>query len=135
MKLKRYLKEDVRDMIDFVNKFYKTGYPNPISRGVIFGLSAKEGEEATIKMELEPKADSVHLKEIIVLDDLGKKGYGDHVMKQLTNMADKENVTLTLFSVPLQHQGVKIPKNKLKAFYKRHGFKTKHGDFMERLPK
>jgi GNAT superfamily N-acetyltransferase len=135
MRLKDYIKEDEQRMVQFVRKFYATGYPNPIGRGVVFGLSAKEGEDAMVKVELEPKVDSVHLKEIITLEDMGKRGYGDYVMKQLTSLADKMDIRLTLFSVPLQHQGVKIPKSKLITFYKRHGFKTKSGDYMERLPK
>lgn len=121
-------------MVDFVKKFYATGTQNPIGRGVVFGLSDK-GVTGMVKVELEAKSNSVHLKEIITLEDMGKKGYGDYIMKQLTSMADKMNIRLTLFAVPLNHQGVKIPKSKLVKFYKRHGFKDLQGDFMERQVK
>ena len=135
MRLKRYINEnDLDRMIDFVKKFYATGTQNPIGHGVVFGLSDK-GVSAMVKIELEAKAYDVHLKEIITLEDLGKKGFGNYIMKSLTSMADKMNIPITLFAVPLQHQGAKIPKTKLVSFYKRHGFKYKRGDFMERIPK
>jgi hypothetical protein len=134
MRLQQYINEDIDKMIEFVRKFYATGHQNPIGRGVVFGLKDK-GKSAMVKVELTPKVNDVHLTEIITLEDMGKRGFGDYVMKSLTDLADKMDIPLTLFAVPLQHQGVKIPKAKLVAFYKRHGFKTKSGDFMERKPK
>jgi hypothetical protein len=50
------------------------------------------------------------------------QGFGEPVMKLMTDLADKENIDLDLIPVPIEVDGKKIPKSKLISFYKKHGF-------------
>jgi GNAT superfamily N-acetyltransferase len=55
-----------------------------------------------------------------VLNDYARQGWASRFMRELEAWADSHPVTLTLEVFP---QGIpKIPKTKLRAFYRRHGF-------------
>jgi len=120
----------------FVKKIHAKGTPNPIGSGVIFAL--KSGKvSGLIKVLLHAMSDgSVVIDELIVLENNIKKGFGSHILKLITTEADKDDITLSLFAKPIDVHGQKpITINKLKKFYKQHGFKAKRGDMIEREPK
>jgi len=134
MKLETLFESELEDSKDYVRKIYSKGQRNPIGNGVIFQFSDKN-KNAMILVELRPMKDFVHITEIRVLEGLYGLGFGAAVMELLTDEADKMNITLDLFAVPLKGEGKKISKSKLKSFYKKHGFKSEGGDKMMREPK
>jgi len=134
MKLEILFESELEDNKDYVKKIYSKGARNPIGRGVVFQFTDKD-KSGMILVELTPMIGFVHITEIRVLEGLYKLGFGAAVMKLLTDEADKMNITLDLFAVPLKAEGKKIPKGKLKSFYKKHGFKSAGGDKMTREPK
>lgn len=121
---------------DFVHTIYNRGHRNPIGPGVVFNIAKGEENNALIKVLLIPNSDGhVHISELAVLDKPGGLGFGSFVLKLICSEADKYNIKLTLFAVPLDiRDQKKIPKNKLKQFYKKYGFKQGGGDYMEREP-
>lgn len=120
----------------YVQKMYKQGLANPIGRGVIYSFTDDE-VNAMILVELTPMEGRVILSELRVLEGKYKMGFGAAVLDMLTKEADKMKVDLSLHAVPLKGEGKTIPKNKLKTFYKKHGFvlQGKGGDQMMREPK
>ena len=63
-----------------------------------------------------------------------KTGAGSRFMQKLCDKADSSNITLELSAVPLKVKN-KIPKTKLKQFYKKFKFKPATGiDEMVRTP-
>lgn len=120
----------------FVNKIYSMGQRNPIGRGIYFYMESDNAKEnAVVRLEMFGMDDFAHISEIVVAEDKGGKGYGDHIMKLITKQADKDKIDLSLDAVPIAHQGKKIPKSTLRRFYKKHGFVGAGGDRMERKQK
>ena len=126
-------KKDKKDVVSFINKVYSTGHPNPIGSGVIFGLSDK-GVSAMVRLDTRPFDGMAHISEFIVLEGLTRKGFGGYMLDEINKQADKAGITLHLTAEPIEVMGTKLPKAKLEAFYKAHGF-VKDGGAMIREPK
>ncbi len=120
--------------VAFVKKIHAKGKPNPVGHNFYMGLKTKD-DDAIIVFKLKPFPTFVHIEEIVVTEDKGRKGFGTHVLKMITKEADKDGIELHLFAVPLDHAGKKIPKGKLQSIYKKHGFKLDRADLMVRMPK
>jgi GNAT superfamily N-acetyltransferase len=128
---------NLNDNKDFVRKIYSKGLQNPIGDGVVFGLRHPETKnmDAGILVDLKPKHDYVYVQEIRVLEGKTAQGFGGHIMKYITDQADKDKIDLSLYAKPLKNEGSMIPKSKLIKFYKKYGFKLERGDDMVRKPK
>jgi GNAT superfamily N-acetyltransferase len=125
---------DLKKNQAFVRKMYSMATPNPLGNNYYFQLN-KGKESATILFELHAMNWGVIIDSLVVAEDKGRKGFGNHILTKITDQADKDGIELTLSAVPLAHAGKKIPKGKLVAFYKKHGFKKSGGDQMFRAPK
>lgn len=136
IKLKEFgSKEELAKNRKFVHKIYSMAQPNPMNdRQVFFSFKDKD-VAALIIVEMTPLTWAVVLDTLTVAEGKTGLGFGDHVLKIITKEADKDGIKITLSAVPLDHAGKKIPKGKLKAFYKKHGFKSSGGDNMIREPK
>lgn len=92
------------------------------------------GKMGNGKVQVELHAHDVKTDEVTI--DLIKsfdreKGYGTKVLRELTILADRLKVTLTLFADSLGA----MTTSELKRWYKTFGFRTIGGDFMRRKPR
>ena len=127
---------DIEKNRDFVRSVYSMGHPNPMGRGVLFGVQNDDDVVGYTRVELSPMQWGVNINEIHVLEDKTGIGFGDYVLKKITDAADQAGILLSLSAVPLSTQGKKIPKRKLIRFYKKHGFEQEGGgDLMRRNPR
>jgi len=120
-----YESEGLEKAKAFVRKLYSRGHPNPFGGGTFFNLKGDNDEEGLVKVLLHPMGNgTVHISELISTDYQGK-GFGSYVLKIITDLADKEDITLNLFAKPISVRDKKdIPLNKLISFYKKAGFKS-----------
>lgn len=134
--LKIFLAEsDLATNKAFVNKIYKMAQPNPLDhREFYFGLKDKD-DTFIVKFQLAAMRDEVHISHIIVAEAKTGKGAGTHVLKIITDEADKMGITLSLIAKPIKHAGSLVPKAKLVSIYKKYGFKVERGSSMYRDPK
>lgn len=127
--------DDLKKNQAFVRKIHGKATPNPMGHNFYFQLKKSDDESAIVLVLLNAMNWGVVISEMIVAEGKTGQGYGNHILKMITKEADKDGIKLSLSAVPLAHAGKKIPKGKLKAFYKKHGFKSDGGDTMRREPK
>jgi hypothetical protein len=85
-----------------------------------------------VGIELSNWDGALHISSIRTM----KKGTGDatKAMKQICDIADKNNVVITIYVKPFGYEDNRLNTTQLKAWYKRLGFKLQKYNDMERLP-
>lgn len=85
-------------------------------------------------VDLVPFDGCIYLKWLQIVSGSERQGGATRAMEQLTEMADRWDVCMMLEAKPTGTP--KIPKGKLKAFYRRFGFVGQRGgDLMMRQPR
>lgn len=117
--------DEKKHKIDFINKIYSWGSPTLSPNEVIMP------EDVTVTMDYWDN--KVWLKDIMALD--ARQGNGTKVLKKIVDLADNMDITLYLTAEPFGTN--KMPKGKLKQWYKKYGFVAVKGraDRMVREPK
>jgi len=113
----------------FLNAWKKITHPHPLQQG--WRLIGIKGRWMTV--ELWAQEQGIHISSIHVFPDSARTGLATEVMGVLSEMADEFQVELRLNAKPFGEP--KIPKRKLKSFYRRFGFEQDYGDHMVRAPR
>jgi GNAT superfamily N-acetyltransferase len=128
-----------RSFVDFI---YSKALFVMHNRATYVGKSDKAADGKHIQGYIIATAqkDHVYLHELTVLGDGSDhgKGFGTAIMSSFAKEADRRGVTLRGAVQPLKVPGgKKIPKAKLRAFYKKFGFEKfgSHPDSIIRYPK
>ena len=110
---------DVKSLTDGLHR-------NPFNDREFFGQWGDAAGAITLKPKTYNGRAEVHIEMLRALT----RGGGRAMLEYVTALADKNKITLDLFADPLdpgKGQGVKMSPNKLKAFYREFGFKSKPG--------
>lgn len=108
----------------FIKEFIAGTKPNP--------LNPNERIAGGALIELSKMGDHIHIHSIRSYMGTGQ-GYGTRSMEVTCRIADKHGVVLHINAIPYGDD--KMPKSKLKSWYKTFGFKPLRGDEMVREPK
>lgn len=95
-------------------------------------MGTKQVGNTSVELSKDPfDANTVHVESIRA--DQPGQGAGTQAMQQLTQLADKHGVKLTLDAVPLKpaEGEAAIPAEKLQDFYKSQGFNSTEGGLVE----
>lgn len=101
--------------------------------GRMIGVKSDEGEARWMTVDLKPFDGMIHLKWMQVLPGDERKGVSHDVLALITDLADKHKVQMSLIAKPTGKP--KIPKGKLKALYRKHGFVSIGTEEMRRDPR
>lgn len=127
----------------FMAEYERRTFDNPIDpRMRVWSYRTSEGEDLPLVMtEIRPtprRTDlaSIWFKSIISPERQGV-GQASHVLKRITEIADKHGVSMWLNPVPFGTVPNALSSAKLKSWYKRHGWEMMEGrrDVMIRKPK
>jgi len=102
-----------------LTEFYNSTKANPFGGNEQVFMHENGGGFGAVSMSPDAGEDALLWLESIRAFGYGK-GYGNYMLKKVTDMADKHGVTLKLVAIPYGDKPMTAAK--LKAWYRKHGF-------------
>lgn len=103
----------------FWRDYYAMTHPDPLME--TYRVWTFKKGEVLIMTHLIERGGKAHFSSIMSPTH-GGKGYASKVVKEITKLADKHGVTMSLFAKPFGRFDNKLDMNQLIGWYKRNGF-------------
>jgi hypothetical protein len=117
--LKEYMPSNSADIDKAVDEIERLGIRNPINpKDIII--------DGSVSVEVRNWDGRLWFSSLYSMDR--GKGNANRVMKKITDIADKYNVTVALDAEPFGKGSDMLTKRRLIAFYKKFGFKFEKGE-------
>ena len=136
--LVKVARELVASTSGFMSTYHGKTYDNPLDSSMRVWSFSKDGEKMPLIMtEMYARKwngeDAIMFNAIISPEKQGT-GMASYVLKQITDMADKNGVPMYLGAKPFGTIQNKLNKSQLVSWYKRNGWVSEGGGDMVRRP-